>query len=82
MVRARGHVEEQAVAALLGAGYTTEAALEAITQVAYTTMANLVANVAGTPVDDAFAPQAWEAVAALPGGPSTASDWFAYRRSP
>jgi uncharacterized peroxidase-related enzyme len=64
VMRTRGHVGEETVADLLGAGYTAEAALEVITQIAYTTMANLVANVAGTPVDDAFAPQAWEPVTA------------------
>jgi AhpD family alkylhydroperoxidase len=57
----RGHVPD---ADLLEAGYTRENVLEVITQVAYTTFANLVANVADTPVDDAFAPQAWSAAAA------------------
>jgi hypothetical protein len=38
--------------------------LEVIAQVAYTTFANLVANVADTPVDEAFAAQAWRAMAA------------------
>jgi hypothetical protein len=32
--------------------------------VAYTTLANLVANLADTPVDDAFAAQAWHPVLA------------------
>jgi alkylhydroperoxidase family enzyme len=57
----RGHVSD---GALLEAGYSRENVLEVIAQVAYTTFANLVANVAGTPVDEAFAPQAWSAMAA------------------
>jgi alkylhydroperoxidase family enzyme len=57
----RGHVSD---ADLLEAGYSRENVLEVIAQVAYTTFANLVANVADTPVDEAFAPQAWSAAAA------------------
>jgi hypothetical protein len=38
--------------------------LEVVTQVAYTTMANLVANVAATPVDAAFEAHTWAAVSA------------------
>jgi alkylhydroperoxidase family enzyme len=64
VVRGRGHVGGDAVDALLAAGYTPESALEVITQLAYTTMANWAANVAGTPIDAAFAPRAWAPVAA------------------
>lgn len=49
---ARGHVQADA---LLDAGYTREHVLEALAQIAYTTFANLVANVADTPIDAAFA---------------------------
>ena len=48
-----------ALDAFLAAGYTPESALEVVAQLAYTTMANWAANVAGTPVDAAFAPRAW-----------------------
>jgi uncharacterized peroxidase-related enzyme len=58
-----GRVSEERLAAFLDAGFTRENALEVITQVAYTTMANFVANLAGTPVDPAFEPQAWTAPA-------------------
>jgi AhpD family alkylhydroperoxidase len=51
----RGHADETP---LLDAGYTREHALEAIAQIAYTTLANLVANLADTPIDAAFAPAA------------------------
>jgi AhpD family alkylhydroperoxidase len=61
LVRERGHVSDTD---LLEAGYSREQVLEVIAQVAYTTFANLVANVADTPVDEAFAPQAWSAAAA------------------
>jgi uncharacterized peroxidase-related enzyme len=48
----RGHDAD--IAALLAAGYTREHVLEAIAQIGSTTLANLVANVAATPVDAAF----------------------------
>jgi uncharacterized peroxidase-related enzyme len=59
LLRERGHVGEESVAALLEAGYSKEQLLEVITQVAYTTLANLVANVAVPTVDGAFEAQAW-----------------------
>jgi alkylhydroperoxidase family enzyme len=62
VLRGRGHLDDDAVGAFLAAGYAPESALEAIAQIAYTTLANLAANVAGTPVDAAFEPRAWEAV--------------------
>jgi uncharacterized peroxidase-related enzyme len=64
VLRSGGHVGDDALAAFLAAGYSPESALEVVTQIAYTTMANLVANVAGTPVDAAFEPRAWAPVAA------------------
>ena len=57
LVRSRGRSAGE-VAALLEAGYSREQVLEIIAQTAYTTMANLVANVAGTPIDEAFQPAA------------------------
>jgi uncharacterized peroxidase-related enzyme len=64
VLRSGGHVGDEALGAFLAAGYTPESALEVLTQIAYTTMANLVANVAGTPVDAAFEPRAWAPVEA------------------
>jgi hypothetical protein len=49
LVRGRGHVEPD---------LSAEDVLETIAQVAYTTFANLVANAARTPVDQAFAARA------------------------
>jgi alkylhydroperoxidase family enzyme len=58
LVRERGHVRERY-------GLTAAEQLEVVAQVAYTTFANLVANLADTRLDDAFAAQAWEAPATL-----------------
>ena len=54
LLRTRGHVPAEAVADFLAAGYSRENVLEVVTQAAYTTMANLAANVAGTPIDPEF----------------------------
>jgi uncharacterized peroxidase-related enzyme len=64
LLRSRGHVSADALEEFRAAGYSTAQVLEVVTQVAYTTMANLVANVADTPVDAAFQAQAWAAVSA------------------
>jgi uncharacterized peroxidase-related enzyme len=63
LLRERGHVGEESVAALLEAGYSREQLLEVLTQVAYTTLANLVANVTDPPIDKAFEAQAWTVAA-------------------
>ena len=56
-----GHVGDDDLAAFLAAGYSIESALDVIAQVAYTTLANYVANLAATPIDDAFAANEWRA---------------------
>jgi len=61
LLHRRGHVSAEALDEFLAAGYSAENVLEVVTQVAYTTMANLVAGVAGTPVDAAFEAHAWVA---------------------
>jgi uncharacterized peroxidase-related enzyme len=63
LLRERGHVGDESVAALLESGYSKEQLLEVITQVAYTTLANLVANVTDAPVDKTFEAQAWKVAA-------------------
>jgi uncharacterized peroxidase-related enzyme len=60
LASSRGHVPASAVGQFLAAGFTPEEALETATQAAFTTLANLVANLAGTPVDAGFAAQSWE----------------------
>jgi len=64
VLRGAGRVGDDALDAFSAAGYSPESALEVVTQIAYTTMANLVANLAGTPVDAAFASRAWKATTA------------------
>jgi uncharacterized peroxidase-related enzyme len=64
LLASRGHVSADQLAELLAAGYSLENVLEVVTQVAYTTMANLVANVAATPVDAAFEAHTWAVVSA------------------
>jgi AhpD family alkylhydroperoxidase len=49
LVETRGHAEPPA-------GFSAQIVLEVVAQVAYTTLANLVANVAETPIDPAFEP--------------------------
>jgi uncharacterized peroxidase-related enzyme len=61
-----GHVPAARVDAFLQAGYSDANVLEVVTQVAYTTFANLVANLADTPVDEPFEPQAWTASRSSP----------------
>jgi uncharacterized peroxidase-related enzyme len=65
LLRSRGHVSADALEEFRAAGHSAEQVLEVVTQVAYTTMANLVANIADTPVDAAFEPQAWAAAAGV-----------------
>jgi AhpD family alkylhydroperoxidase len=54
MIQTRGHVPTPALDSFLAAGYTAENVLEVVAQLGYTTMANLVANIAGPPIDEAF----------------------------
>ena len=57
-LREHGHVRESF-------GLTAGEQLEVVAQVSYTMFANLVANLADTRLDDAFAPQAWDVPATL-----------------
>ncbi len=59
VLRERGHVPPARVAALRAAGYTGEQLFEVLAQIGYTSIANWVANICDTPVDDAFQAQAW-----------------------
>lgn len=61
LLSSHGHVSGEGLAEFLAAGYSPGNVLELATQVAYTTLANLVANVADTPVDAAFEANAWAA---------------------
>ena len=57
-MRDRGHRRE-------AFGLSAEEQLEVAAQVAYTTLANLVANLGDTPVDEQFGAQEWEPRATL-----------------
>jgi AhpD family alkylhydroperoxidase len=54
MIQTRGHVPTPALDAFVAAGYTAEQVLEVVAQLGYTTMANLAANLAQPPIDEAF----------------------------
>jgi uncharacterized peroxidase-related enzyme len=64
LVARKGHISEAETQALLDAGYTPGALFEVVAQVGCTTLANLADNISGTPLDSAFAPQAWAGAAA------------------
>ena len=57
----RGWPSDADVAALIGAGYTKQTVLEVVLATAFKVMSNYTNHIATTPVDDAFAPNAWRA---------------------
>lgn len=59
MVENRGHMSSTDIEAFLGSGYTMAQILEVILAVSFKTLSNYVNHVAETPLDDAFAAQAW-----------------------
>jgi uncharacterized peroxidase-related enzyme len=59
IVRERGFAGQAAVDAFLAAGFTRANIFDVVTGVALKTMSNYTNHIAETPVDDAFAPQAW-----------------------
>jgi uncharacterized peroxidase-related enzyme len=60
VVRGRGQVAIDDVRELVRAGFTSAQALEVFVGVAMTTLVSQTYHVAGTPLDSAFSPQAWE----------------------
>ncbi|MEM9122090.1 MAG: carboxymuconolactone decarboxylase family protein [Pseudomonadota bacterium] len=61
MVETRGWVDEAGVQAFLDAGFTKRNVLEVVLIAAHKTLSNYSNHLMNTPVDDAFAPFAWEA---------------------
>ncbi|MHC4765170.1 MAG: carboxymuconolactone decarboxylase family protein [Planctomycetota bacterium] len=61
--RTRGWPSEATKQRFLESGYTARQALEVILGVGFKTLANYANHLADTPLDDAFAPGAWEATA-------------------
>ena len=59
IVEKRAHLSSADIAAFLAADYTKEQVLEVIFGVSFKTLSNYVNHVAETPLDDAFAAQAW-----------------------
>jgi uncharacterized peroxidase-related enzyme len=64
LVAGKGHVSGEDTQALLNAGYSPSAVFDLVAQVANTSMANFAHSISDAPVDQAFAPQAWQAAAA------------------
>ena len=62
VIENRGWVSEGETAAFLAAGYTKAQILEVILGLSFKTLSNFVNHIAETPLDDAFASQAWAPV--------------------
>jgi uncharacterized peroxidase-related enzyme len=60
MVAKRGFVDQAGLDAFLAAGYTRRNVLDVIAAVALKTLTNYTNHLADTPVDEAFAPFAWQ----------------------
>jgi alkylhydroperoxidase family enzyme len=63
LIEKRGHVGEQAVTALLSAGFRPDQALEALAVSAASTITNYTLNVAEPPLEPMFQEHAWRAAA-------------------
>jgi uncharacterized peroxidase-related enzyme len=63
IVRKKGYVSEEDIRAFLDSGFTQSQILDVFVVMSMTTLANYAHNVAHTPVDEAFRPQAWAAPA-------------------
>ena len=61
IVQNRGFVPEHELSAFLAAGFTKAQVLEVVTGVVQKTLSNYVNHIAETPLDDNFAPFAWDA---------------------
>ena len=59
VTESRGWPTDAQVNAFLAAGYTRQTVLEVILGTALKVMSNYTNHIAGTPLDDAFAPNAW-----------------------
>jgi alkylhydroperoxidase family enzyme len=61
LIENKGNVTEADIEGFTSAGYTKSQILEVVTGVGVSTMAATTTNMAGTPVEDRFQPQAWSA---------------------
>ena len=64
LVETRGWAADDDVQAFLAAGFTRGQALEVVLGIAFKTLSNYANHLIDTPVDAAFAPQAWPAAKA------------------
>lgn len=60
LVDKRGQVDESDLAAFTQSGYGPQQVLEILVGIAHKTLSNYTNHLAGTPVDEAFAPFAWK----------------------
>lgn len=60
VVETRGSVTAAEIDAFVAAGHTPAQALEVVLGVGMKVLSNFATHLAGTPLDDAFAPAAWE----------------------
>lgn len=61
IVRNRGHISDDQIAAFYGAGYGEQQLLEIILGLSQKVISNYTNHIANTPVDDAFQKFAWDA---------------------
>lgn len=60
MTRKRGNVSKEEFDAFIGVGWTKQTAMEVVLGLALKTLSNYANHLAGTPVDEQFASEAWE----------------------
>jgi alkylhydroperoxidase family enzyme len=63
LIETRGNVSDADIDAFTSAGYSKVQILEVVTGVGVSTMAATTTNMAGTPIEERFRPQAWSAAA-------------------
>ena len=63
LIEKRGNVSDADIDAFTSAGYARAQILEVVTGVGISTMAATTTNMAGTPIEERFQPQAWAAAA-------------------
>ena len=63
LIEKRGNVSDADIDAFTSAGYARAQILEVVTGVGISTMAATTTNMAGTPIEQRFQPQAWAAAA-------------------
>ncbi|TPK72754.1 carboxymuconolactone decarboxylase family protein [Mesorhizobium sp. B2-4-18] len=65
LIENKGNVSDADIDAFTSAGYSKAQILEVVTGVGVSTMAATTTNMAGTPIEERFQPQAWSPAAAI-----------------